>query len=142
MAQAFLLGRLLVGAYYLMGAYHHFADVHMLTRAAAGHGVPAPEAAVLVAGLLLAIAGVTLLLGAFPRLGVLALVLFLLPVSLLMHPFWADANPAMRMADQINFTKNMALLGSALMFLAVPEPWPYSVGPRLRLRRRIRVTTA
>ena len=140
MAQAFLLGRVIVGAYYLMGAYHHFVDVHMLARAAAGHGVPAPEVAVLFAGLLLAIAGVTLLLGAFPRVGVVALVLFLLPVSFFMHPFWADKNPSARMADMINFTKNMALLGSALMFLAVPEPWPYSVGSRLRLRRRIRLT--
>ncbi|HXU62583.1 MAG TPA: DoxX family protein [Polyangia bacterium] len=140
MAQAFLIGRVIVGAYYLMSAYHHFANVHMMTRAAAGHGVPAPEAAVLGAGVLLAIAGVTLLLGAFPRIGVLALVLFLIPVSLFMHPFWSDTNAALRMSDTINFTKNMGLLGSALMFLAIPEPWPYSVGGRLRLRRRVRVT--
>lgn len=140
MAQAFLVGRVILGAYYLMSAYHHFADVHMMSRAAAGHGVPAPEAAVLVAGVLLAIAGVTLLLGVFPRVGVLAVVVFMLPVSFFMHPFWADKNPAQRMADTINFTKNMALLGSALMFLAIPEPWPYSVGRRVGLRRRIRAT--
>ena len=140
MAQVFLLGRVIVGVYYLMGAYHHFVDVHALARAAAGHGVPAPELAVLLAGVLLAIAGVTLLLGAFPRIGVLALVLFLLPVSFFMHPFWSDTNPAQRMSDTINFTKNMGLLGSALMFLAIPEPWPYSVGRRFGLRRRIRVT--
>lgn len=140
MAQAFLLGRIIVGAYYLMGAYHHFADVHMLARAAAGHGVPAPQVAVLVSGILLAIAGVTLLLGAFTRAGVLALVLFLLPVTFFMHPFWADANPSVRMSDMVNFTKNMALLGSALMFLAIPEPWPYGVGSKLRFRRRIRLT--
>jgi len=139
MAQVFLIGRVILGAYYLMSAYHHFADVHMLARAAAGHGVPAPEAAVLMSGALLAIAGVTLLLGVFPRLGVLAVVLFLVPVTFFMHPFWADTNPALRMSDTINFTKNMGLLGSALMFLAIPEPWPYSVAPRLRLRRRIRL---
>ena len=94
MAQAFLLGRVIVGVYYLMAAYHHFVDVHTLARAAAGHGVPVPQVAVLVSGILLAIGGVTLLLGAFPRAGVLALVLFLLPVSFVMHPFWADTNPA------------------------------------------------
>lgn len=141
MAQAFLLGRIIVGVYYLMAAYHHFVDVHMLARAAAGHGVPAPQVAVLISGILLAIGGVTLLLGAFPRAGVLALVLFLLPVTFFMHPFWADTNPGLRMSDTVNFTKNMCLLGSALMFLAIPEPWPYSVGSRLRFRRRIRLTT-
>lgn len=138
MAEAFLVGRVILGAYYLFSAYHHFAAPHMLARAAAAHHVPAPMAAVLVAGVLLAIAGVTLLLGVFPRVGVLAIVLFMLPVTFFMHAFWADANPAQRMSDTINFTKNMALLGSALMFLAIPKPWPYSLGARFGLRRRIR----
>ncbi len=139
MAEAFLIGRVILGAYYLFGAYHHFAEPHMLARAAAAHHVPAPMAAVLVAGLLLAIAGVTLLLGVLPRVGVLAVVLFMLPVTFFMHAFWTDTNPAARMADTINFTKNMALLGSSLMFLAIPRPWPYSVGGRFGLRRRVRV---
>ena len=33
-----------------------------------------------------------------------------------------------KMGDMVNFTKNMALIGCALMFLAIPQPWPYSVG--------------
>jgi putative oxidoreductase len=140
MAQAFLVGRLILGAYYLMSAYHHFADVHALAGAAASHGVPAPQLAVLGAGVLLAIAGVTFLLGVFPRIGVAAVVLFMLPVSFVMHPFWSDTSPGLRMMDTINFTKNMGLLGSALMFLGVPEPWPYSVNRRVGLRRRFRAT--
>ena len=139
MAQAFLIGRIIVGLYYLMGAYHHFSDVNGMARVVAAHGVPAPTAAVIVAGILLAIAGVTLLFGVVPRLGVLALILFLVPVTFIMHAFWADRSPAARMADLINFTKNMALLGSALMFLAIPEPWPYSLGHRARFRLRRRV---
>ena len=53
MAQAFLVGRILVGCYYLQGAYHHFANMAQLSRAAAAHGVPAPEVSVIFAGLLL-----------------------------------------------------------------------------------------
>ena len=59
--------------------------------------------------------------------------LFLVPVTLIMHPFWADRNVAQQQADLINFTKNVGLLGSSLMFLAVPRPWPYSLERRLRL---------
>jgi uncharacterized membrane protein YphA (DoxX/SURF4 family) len=88
--------------------------------------------------LLLAVAGVTILLGMMPRLGVAALVLFFLPVTFVMHQFWADSNPAGRMADLVNFTKNLALLGSSLMFLAIPEPWPYSFGRTVRWRIRAR----
>jgi uncharacterized membrane protein YphA (DoxX/SURF4 family) len=133
MAQAFLVGRILVGLYYLEGAWRHFTGVNQLSQAAAAHGVPAPELAVIGAGALLLIAGLSFLLGVFPRVGVGAIVLFLVPVTLIMHAFWADRDPAQRQADMVNFSKNIGLLGSSLMFLAVPRPWPYSVERRLRL---------
>jgi uncharacterized membrane protein YphA (DoxX/SURF4 family) len=133
MAQAFLIGRILVGCYYLQGAYKHFAHLDSMARGAASHGVPAPEVAVIGAGLLLLVAGLSFLLGVFPRIGVAAIVLFLVPVTLIMHPFWADRSLVQRQSDLINFTKNIALLGSSLMFLAVPRPWPYSLERRLHL---------
>src|SRR5262245_50956390 len=121
MARAFLVGRVLAGGYYLMGAFEHFTGTRQLAHAAAMHGVPAPTVAVLGAGVLLLIGGLSLLLGLYPRLGVAALVLFLVPVTLVMHTFWADRDPMMRLYDLVNFTKNLALLGSTLMFLAVPR---------------------
>jgi uncharacterized membrane protein YphA (DoxX/SURF4 family) len=139
MGGVFLIGRILVGCYYLLSAFHHFSDVHAMSRYAALHGVPAPSLAVIVAGLLLAVAGVTLLLGVFPEIGIAALVLFFVPVTVVMHAFWADSDPSMRQIDIINFGKNVALLGSSLMFLAVPRPWPYGVERRLRLPVRATV---
>ena len=133
MAQAFLVGRILVGCYYLQAAFHHFTSAGQMAHYAAARGVPAPEVAVIVAGLLLLIAGLSFLLGVYPRLGVGAIVLFLVPVTLIMHAFWADRDPAQRQSDMINFTKNVGLLGSSLMFLAVPRPWPYSLERRLHL---------
>jgi len=133
MAGAFLVGRILAGGYFLMGAFHHFSSTQQMARAAAMHGVPAPTAAVLVAGLLLLVGGLSLLLGVFPRIGVAALVAFLVPVTLTMHAFWADRDPMMRMNDVINFSKNVGLLGSIVMFLAIPRPWPYSLERRLHL---------
>jgi len=133
MAQAFLVGRVLVGFYYLLGAYHHFSNLGRMAQAAAAHGVPAPQVAIVGAGLLLLVAGLSFLLGVYPRIGVAAIVLFLVPVTLIMHAFWADRNPMMRQNDIINFTKNIGLLGSSLMFLAVPRPWPYSLERRLHL---------
>ena len=133
MAQAFLVGRILVGCYYLREAFHQFTSLGPMSRTVAAHGVPTPELAVIVAGLLLLVAGLSFLLGVFPRVGVGAIVLFLVPVTLIMHAFWADRDPAQRQADIVNFTKNVALLGSALMFLTVARPWPYSVERRWRL---------
>jgi hypothetical protein len=59
---------------------------------------------------------------------VVLVIRFLLPVSFTMHNFWAIQDPMHKMGEMVNFTKNMALIGCALMFLAIPQPWPYSVG--------------
>ncbi len=136
MAQIVLFGRLLVGGYYLMSAFYHFADLRTLSRFAAGAGVPMPEVAVIVAGILLAIGGVSLLLGIYPLIGVASLVMFFVPVTVMMHPFWADRDAMMRQMDIVNFSKNVALLGSSLMFLGIPHPWPFSVERRAHLAVR------
>ncbi len=129
MSLAFLIGRLIVGAYYLYNGINLFLKIGQLAAYVKSKGVPAPEIAVAVAGLLLLLAGITLLLGYKPEVGVAALVLFFVPVTIIMHNFWAV--PADQKAMQlIQFTKNFALLGSALMFLKIPKPWPMSLDRR------------
>lgn len=100
----------------------------MMAGYAASKGVPAPQAAIILTGLLLLIGGLSILTGVMPRVGVLAIALFLLPVSFTMHNFWAIADPMEKAMQTVNFTKNMALFGSALMFLAIRTPWPLSLG--------------
>lgn len=128
MSYLFLLGRLLFGGFFLVNAYHHFTRVSGMAPFAASKGVPAPRAAILGSGVLLALGGLSVLLGVKPKLGVLFLALFLIPVTLTMHNYWADGNPQVRQANEIQFNKNLALLGAALMLLAIPEPWVSSIG--------------
>lgn len=125
---AFLVGRIIVGVYFLFNAFNHFGQLNMLSGYAASKGVPSPKVAVVVSGLLLLIGSLSILLGYQPLIGVIALVIFFLPVSLKMHNFWAIEDQQMKMVEMVNFMKNMALLGSSLMFLAIPIPWPFSLG--------------
>ncbi len=124
----FLIGRIIVGAFYLFNAVNHFTNLEMLSGYAASKGVPAPKAAVIGSGLLLLIGGLSILLGYQPVIGVAAIVIFFLGVTFKMHNFWAIEDQQMRMVEMVNFMKNMALMGSALMFLAIPQPWPFSLG--------------
>ncbi len=124
----FLIGRIIVGVFYLFNALNHFTQVNMLTGYAQSKGVPAPKVAVLGSGLLLLIGGLSILLGYQPVIGVAAVVIFFLGVTFKMHNFWAIDDPQMKVMEMTNFMKNMALMGSALMFLAIPTPWPYSLG--------------
>jgi hypothetical protein len=39
-------------------------------------------------------------------------------------------DPQMKMAEMVNFLKNMGLIGLLLMLAAIPRPWPLSLGRR------------
>jgi putative oxidoreductase len=128
MQYLFLLGRILFGGFFLVNAYRHFTMVSAMAPYAASKGVPSPRLAIPGSGVLLALGGLSVLLGVGTHWGVLFLALFLIPVSFTMHNYWADRDPQMRQNNQINFHKNLALLGAALMLLAIPQPWPLSLG--------------
>lgn len=123
----FLIGRILFGGYFVMSGMNHFMKLGMLSGYAASKGVPSSKLAVIVTGLLLIVGGLGMLLGAYIQWAVLALALFFIPVTFKMHNFWAVSDPAMKMMEMVNFMKNMALLGAALMTLGVTN-WPYSLG--------------
>jgi uncharacterized membrane protein YphA (DoxX/SURF4 family) len=87
-----------------------------------GRGEELPET------LLLLLGGLSILLGYQPTIGAILIVIFLVPVAFMMHNFWAIEDPQMKMVEMVNFMKNLALAASALMFLAIPQPWPFSLG--------------
>jgi uncharacterized membrane protein YphA (DoxX/SURF4 family) len=127
----FLIGRILVGGYYLYNAANHFNFFGAqagLVGWTSSKGVPSARILVLIAGGLLAIGGLTIITGFQPTIGVIALVIFFIPVTLRMHDFWVEQDPNARVNQLVNFTKNIGLMGSALMFLMIPQPWPLSIG--------------
>lgn len=124
---AFLIGRILFGGFFLVNALNHFAKNEMLAGYAASKGVPAPKFLVFVSGLFILFGGLGMLLGVYTQWAAAALVIFLVVVSFKMHNFWAMTDPMMRMTEMVSFMKNMGLLGGALMTLAIPMPWPWSV---------------
>jgi uncharacterized membrane protein YphA (DoxX/SURF4 family) len=126
MAVLFLLGRLIFGAFFIVNGLNHFIGYSQFVAFAAAKGVPLAGVAIPVAGALILFGGTSILLGWRPLLGVAAIVLFLVGVTFPMHNFWAESGAA-RMNDIINFTKNLALVGATLIFVAVPRPWAYSV---------------
>jgi uncharacterized membrane protein YphA (DoxX/SURF4 family) len=125
---AFLIGRIVLGIYYLFNAANHFMQLEMMTGYTASKGVPAPKLAVAGSGLVLFLGGLSILLGYQPYIGAILVVIFLVPVAFMMHNFWAVDDQQMKMAEMVNFLKNLALAASALMFLVIPTPWPFSLG--------------
>jgi len=113
------LGKILFGGYFLMNAFNHFSNLSMMSGYVQSKGIPAAKLAVLGSGLLLLAGGISVIFNLFPLIGLGALVLFLLPVTFMMHAFWKVQDPQARMGEMVNFMKNIALLGAVLMFLSM-----------------------
>lgn len=122
----FLLGRILFGGFFLYNGIMHFKNLAGNTSYAASKGTPSPKLAVMATGLMIVLGGLGVLLGIYVEVALWLIVIFLVGVSFMMHSYWKV--PAdQRMMEQVNFTKNMALAGAALMLLYMPEVWAYSL---------------
>lgn len=126
------LGRLLFSLVFLLAAPAHFTAQGI--GYAAGQGVPLPNILVPFTGILLILGGLSVLLGYHTRVGAVLLAIFLVPVTLLMHPFWAIDDPSAAQVQQIMFMKNLALLGGTLLLLHF-GPGPLSLDERRDTRR-------
>jgi putative oxidoreductase len=62
-------------------------------------------------------------LGIYPRLSAIALLLFLIPATLMAHAFWAAVGTPLYMVQLINFFKNVSMAGG-LIFIAGTKDQP------------------
>jgi putative oxidoreductase len=122
-----LVGRIIFGGFFIMSGINHFTNAGMMSGYAKSKNVPASYLAVVGTGVMLVLGGISVLLGLFPVPGLLLLVVFLVPASVLMHNFWTVQDPQMRAAEQINFLKNIALTGAALALMYGAASWPLSL---------------
>jgi putative oxidoreductase len=113
-----LIGRILFAALFIGSGYNHFANSKAMAGYAAAKGVPAALAATYAGGVLLLAGGVSVLFGIWADLGALLLVIFLVPTAVTMHAFWREQGQE-RMMDMIQFQKDTALAGAALMLFAL-----------------------
>lgn len=120
-----IIGRIIFGGYFLMQGIFHFSSHAGLTAYAASKGVPAPSLAIYFTGLMLIVGGIGLIAGKMPKISAALIAVFLFFVSLKMHNFWAISDPASKIVEMGNFTKNMALLGGSLVLMNIKN-WSYS----------------
>jgi putative oxidoreductase len=108
-----LLGRLLLTVVFFVSVPAHFGPVDL--RYALAAGVPLARLVVPATGLLALIGSISVLLGYRARLGGWLLVLFLVPVTLIMHNFWGAQNAMMAQLQMSMFIRNVSIIGGALL---------------------------
>lgn len=108
-----LAGRAAFAFIFIFASLGHFGQEEIAYAAHAG--VPFASILVPLSGLLSLAGGLSVLLGYRARLGAWLLVLFLVPVTLVIHDFWSVADPGTRQLELVMFLKNVTALGGALL---------------------------
>lgn len=111
------LGRAILGGFFLYNGLNHFAHLEPMKGYAAAKQFRDPELSVKASGALMTAAGASLLLGIKPRAGALGVIGFLAAASLFFHDFWNVQDPQQKQMEQIQFSKNLALVGAATAIL-------------------------
>ena len=108
-----LVGRIAFSLIFLMTPMGHFSSAYI--GYAAQSGVPMPGLLVPLSGVIAFVGALCIILGYRAKLGAWLIVLFLVPVTLMMHKFWGITDPMMRGMQMAMFMKNVSILGGALM---------------------------
>jgi len=106
-----LAARQLFAVTFIIASAGHFTSDTI--AAAARHGVPMAGLLVPLSGLIALAGGLSVLFGYHAKLGAGLLVLFLVPVMLAMHNFWAASDGAMFQLQLLLFARNVILLAGA-----------------------------
>lgn len=118
-----LVGRLMMAALFLPGGIEKALGFSAFANSLASKGLPSPEAWAAAAVFIELAAPIALIAGVLPRTTALLLFAFTIMATATSHRYWEYAEPA-RHAQEINFFKNIGLLGGMLFYFASgPGAW-------------------
>src|SRR5947209_4302395 len=127
-----LIGRIAMSAIFITSGLSKLTGFSGTEHAIESKGVPLPEIAAVIAVLIELGGGLAILFGWKTRWAALAFVVFLVVITPIFHGFWTMEGAA-RSANQINFMKNLTILGGFLLLYAF-GPGRFSVDGALGRR--------
>ncbi|MDX1555889.1 MAG: DoxX family protein [Xanthomonadales bacterium] len=122
---ATLFGRLLLAYIFLLSGFGKISKFAGTAAYMASKGLPISEI-LLVATIIIEVGGgLMLVLGWKARWGALAIFLWMIPVTLIFHGYWA-VEPEQVRTQMIQFNKNLAIMGG-LLYVMVAGSGRYSL---------------
>jgi putative oxidoreductase len=130
--EALLVGHVLLALLFLTFGLSKLTDYSGTVAYMTQAGLPMPSLAALVAIVIEFFGGLALILGVWTRPLAVLLGLYTLASAIIGHPFWTLSDPAAHYGNEINFYKNISILGGFLL-LYITGVGRYSVDARLGL---------
>jgi putative oxidoreductase len=123
-----LVGRILIAAIFLISGYGKIAGFDGVVGYIGSKGLPEPHILAILTIALELGGGVLLVLGYKVRWVAIVFFLWLIPTTYIFHRFWG-IDAAQVQAQQINFLKNVSIMGAFLMLFGF-GPGAYSLDRR------------
>ena len=120
-----LAGRILLVYIFLLSGYGKITNFAGTAGYMAKYGMPMIEFFLVCAILLELVGSLMLVVGWKARWGALALIVFVVPTTLIFHAYWA-VPPEQAYGQMIQFQKNLAILGG-LLYAALMGPGKLSL---------------
>ncbi len=125
-----LIGRWALAWFFLSAAVDRTTHWGATIQLMALSGIPAPPAVLGLALIVLALGGLSLLLGYHTRHGAMLLFGFTVAATVLMHNFWSLHDAVDRAADYAVFARNVAIAGGLLLLVGM-GPGPFAFDNRV-----------
>ncbi|HEY1598041.1 MAG TPA: DoxX family protein [Pirellulales bacterium] len=113
-----LAGRMLLALIFVASGFGKIADWEGTQGYMASAGMVAIPVFLVGAIVFEIVGGLSVASGFKARWGALALIVFLIPTTLIFHGFWRETEPGPSRVQMINFMKNVAIAGAMLTIVA------------------------
>ena len=121
-----LTGRILISLIFLMSGFGKVFQFDGQVAYAASQGVPLASLAIIISIIAELAAATMIIIGYRARLGALILLVWMIPVSIMLHAFWNIEDPMAQQMHMIMFMKNLAMMGAMLLIMSF-GPGPKSI---------------
>jgi putative oxidoreductase len=112
------LGRLLLGGIFVVSGYGKLTALSAFAAGLEQRGVPMASTMALIGAPVEFFGGLAIVLGLEVRYAALLMIAFVIVATIISHRFWLLAGAA-REAQQIQFSKNVAIAGAFITLVAV-----------------------
>ncbi len=119
------LGHMLLGSMFIFGGAGALTKPEpraaLVEKTGLVGGMEGAKQATVANGAVMLIAGTALALDLLPKFAAALLIGSLIPTTFVGHPYWKEQDPASRANQQIQFMKNLSMLGGLLLVLEEEE---------------------
>jgi putative oxidoreductase len=126
-----LIGRILLGLIFVRSGSDKLMNIDAFAAGLARNGVPMSTFFAYLGAPVEFISGVAIVLGFATRYAAILMTAFVIVATLISHRYWEHADAAMRRANDINFYKNVAIIGGAF-YVFVTGSGRYALDALLR----------